>query len=242
MFWELVRRTSPDPRDGHGMVRAPSTVWELSIDSNRYYSRPSIPPPTPSRRRASARRRVDGMGLSRSIQHRLHLQGVRSTCCLCLDARRSTRSGSRRPRVCGSFESSSTRPELVSAGPRRTSRRRRVVRGPGRAPTTCWWNGRTPKGPPQGPRRRRTPCGRRGTPRRVAATPRRVPATTKCGASTKTLTLTRRPPRRRHARVRSTAAAPRAWWDTRAVRLMRVFFLGCGVYVYSYQAPLELSW
>ena len=41
MFWELVRRTSPDPLDGHGGVdRAPSTVGELSIDSNRYYSRP----------------------------------------------------------------------------------------------------------------------------------------------------------------------------------------------------------
>ena len=40
MFWELVHCTSPDPRDGHGGVdRAPSTVWELSIDSNRYYSR-----------------------------------------------------------------------------------------------------------------------------------------------------------------------------------------------------------
>ena len=124
MFWELVRCTSPDPRDGHGGVdRAPSTVWELSIDSNRYYSRPSIPPSTPSRRRASARRRVDGMGLSRSIQHRLHLQGVRSTCCLCLDVRRSTRSGSRRPRAWGVFDTSLRAPELV----RRACEERRVV-------------------------------------------------------------------------------------------------------------------
>ena len=31
-----MRRTSPDPRDGHGGVDcAPSTAWELSIDSNR---------------------------------------------------------------------------------------------------------------------------------------------------------------------------------------------------------------
>ena len=30
-----MRRASPDPRDGHCVDRAPSTAWELSIDSNR---------------------------------------------------------------------------------------------------------------------------------------------------------------------------------------------------------------
>ena len=96
-------------------------------------------------------------------------------------------------------------------------------------------------------RRRTRRDGRIADARRAAGVgrregSRRPGATTKCGASTETLGLLRRPPRRRRARARSTAAAPRAWWDTRAVRLMRVFFLGCGVYVYSYQAPLELSW
>ena len=176
----------------------------------------SILPSTPSRRRASARRRVDGVGLSRSIPHRLHLQGARSTCCSCLDARRSMRSGSHRPRAWGAFDISLRAPELVSTGPRRTSRSPRVARGLRRATATCWWNGRMPKGPPQGPHHRRTPCGRRGTPRRVAATPRRVLSTTKCGASTEKLTLPTRPRRRRRARVRSTATAPSAGCRVRA--------------------------
>ena len=95
---------------------------------------PSILPSTPSRRRASARRRVHGVGLSRSIPHRLHVQGARSTCCWCLDARRLREAApvarGREVRLRAALRA----PELVSAGPRRTSRRRRVVRGPGRAP------------------------------------------------------------------------------------------------------------
>ena len=52
----------------------------------------------------------------------------------------------------------------------------------------CAGDERVPKGPPQGPRRRRTPCGRRGTPRRVAATPlsrfrRRLPRRLKFNVS-----------------------------------------------------------